>query len=92
MKIKNKYETKDLYLAAYLIATGYLLKNHSKFNSEIYFVFDYSSQLESDTLRFISRQAMVEPIAYSQAMRSLKSILYAVKNEDGDKYNGKRNK
>ncbi len=85
---KNKiYETKDLYLASYLTAIGFVLSNSSNHNSEIYFEFERSDRLEDESLRFISRQALVEPVAFSQAMRSLKSILYAIKNEDGNNYN-----
>ena len=86
----NKYETKDLALAAYLTAIGYTLRNHTKYNSETYFVFDQSQEIEDEAFKFISRQAMVEPVAFSQALRSLKSILYAIKSEDGNNNNGKR--
>jgi len=87
---KKKYETKDLYLAAYFLAIGFTLKDNSRQNSEIYFEFEHSDSLADEALKFISRQALVEPIAFSQAMRSLKSILYAIKNEDGNYNNDKR--
>ena len=44
----NKYETKDLALAAYLTAIGYTLRNHSKYNGETYFVFDQSQKTLPD--------------------------------------------
>ena len=85
---KNKiYETKDLTLAAYLTAIGFALKDHSQHNSEIFFEFEHSHRLEDESLRFISRQALVEPVAFNYSLRSLKSILYAIKNEDGNNYN-----
>ena len=87
--MNNTYETKDLYLAAYLCAVGYTLKDNSRYNSEIYFVFEKDNTIENEALRFISRRAMVEPVAYSQAMRSLKSVLYAIKSEDGNNNSGK---
>ena len=92
MKKNKTYETKDLALAAYLTAIGFVLKNHSKHNSEIYFEFEHSDHLEDEALRFISRQALVEPLAFSQSLRSLKSVIYAIKNEDGNNYNDKRNR
>lgn len=92
MKINNKYETKDLALAAYLTAIGYTLRNHSKYNNETYFVFDQSQKIEDEAFKFISRQAMVEPVSFSQALRSLKSILYAIKSEDGNMNNATRRK
>ena len=92
MKINNKYETKDLALAAYLTAIGYTLRNHSKYNNETYFVFDQSQEIEDEAFKFISRQAMVEPVSFSQALRSLKSILYAIKSEDGNMNNATRRK
>ena len=92
MKKNKTYETKDLALAAYLIAIGFVLKNYSKQNNEIYFEFEHSDRLSDEELKFISRQALVEPLAFSQSLKSLKSILYAIKNEDGNNYNDKRNR
>ena len=92
MKKNKTYETKDLALAAYLTATGFVLKNHSKHYSEIYFEFEHSGQLEDEALKYFSRQALVEPVAFSQSLRSLKSILYAIKNEDGNYNNANRRK
>ena len=92
MNKKKTYETKDLALAAYLSAIGFALKNHSKHTNEIYFEFEHSDSLSEESLIFFSRQALVEPVAFNQSMRSLKSILYAIKNEDGNNYNDKRNR
>ena len=80
----NIYETKDLYIAAYLIAIGHSLKNHSRYDGEIYFVFDNNENIQQEVNKFISRKALVDPVAYSQSMRSLKSVLYAIKTGNGN--------
>ncbi len=90
MNINNNYETKDLGIAAYLIAIGHSLKNHSKCDGETYFIFDNDSQIQNEVNKFISRKALVEPVAFSQALRSLKSVIYAIKDGYGDVNNGKR--
>ncbi len=60
------YETKDLYIAAYLIAIGHSLKSHSRYDGEIYFVFDNNENIQQEVNKFISRKALVDPVAYSQ--------------------------
>ena len=78
------YETKDLYIAAYLVAIGYSLKSHSRYDGEIYFVFDNNENIQPEVNKFISRKALVDPVAYSQSMKSLKSVLYAIKSGNGN--------
>ena len=90
MNINNNYETKDLGIAAYLIAIGHPLKNHSKCDGETYFTFDNNSQIQNEVNNFISRKALVEPVAFSQALRSLKSVIYAIKDGNGNNNSGKR--
>jgi hypothetical protein len=80
----NIYETKDLYIAAYLIAIGHSLKSHSRYDGEIYFVFDNNENIQQEVNKFISRKALVDPVAYSQSMKSLKSVLYAIKTGNGN--------
>lgn len=82
------YETKDLYIAAYLVAIGHILKSHSRYDGEIYFVFDNNENIEREVNKFISRKALVDPVAFSQSMRSLKSVLYAIKTGNGNTGNG----
>jgi len=84
MNNNNTYETKDLYIAAYLIAIGHSLKNHSRYDGEIYFVFDNNENIQQEVNKFISRKALVDPVAYSQSMKSLKSVLYAIKSGNGN--------
>ena len=92
MIINTIYETKDLYLAAYLIATGHLLSDHSKCDGETYFIFENSREIQNEVNKFISRKALVEPVAYSQAMKSLKSVIYAIKDVNGNINNATRRK
>lgn len=92
MKKEDKYETKDLYLAAYLVAIGHILKSHSRYDGEIYFVFEDDENIQQEVNKFISRKAMVDPVAYSQSMRSLKSVLYAIKSGNGNTGNVKRHR
>ena len=78
------YGTKDLYIASYLIAIGHSLKSHSKYEGEIYFVFDNNENIQQKVSKLISRKALVDPVTYSQSMRSLKSALYAIKSGNGN--------
>ena len=92
MNININYETKDLYLAAYLIATGHMLKNHTKCDGETYFIFEDNGEIQNEVNKFISRKALVEPVAFSQAMKSLKSVIYAIKDGNGNMNNATRRK
>ena len=47
-------------------------------------VFDNDENIQQEVNKFISRKALVDPVAYSQSMKSLKSVLYAIKSGNGN--------
>ena len=71
------YTTVNFYLCAYLLSTGMALTDHWKDGHQTVFGFDESAELDQRIQEYFSMQARVEPIAYGNAVRNLKSIIHA---------------
>ena len=71
------YDTKDFPLAAYLVTSGLALQSHSREGKVSTFTFADTSDLQSLVTGYYGFQARVNPIAYANAFRSLKSIMYS---------------
>jgi hypothetical protein len=69
------YKTKDLYLAAYLLASDIPLRSHTREGSNTEFAFIESSMLENCVAAYSAFTATVNPITYANAIRTLKSIV-----------------
>jgi hypothetical protein len=87
IKLKNEtmktYETKDFPLAAFLITSGIPLQAHSRNGKVSTFTFSDSRQLQNLINQYYSFQASVNPIAYANTFRNLKSIMYSeIKTND----------
>jgi hypothetical protein len=74
--MNNEYVSKDLSLTAYLMASGITIKSFQREDGVLFFCFDRTPQLEDLTKRYYSFTATVNPVAYSHALRTLKSIIY----------------
>lgn len=73
----DNFSTHDLTLAATLLVRGVPLKNIDKKNlKQSLFVFDRSEKLAEAVKRFWRRQELVEPLALSEQLRYLKSLIY----------------
>ena len=77
MTNNNTYTSRDFYLSAYLIAAGNDLQTYSKDAMGLTtFIFLNSQELLEHVRKYYSLEAMVNPVEYGNAQRSLKSIIH----------------
>jgi hypothetical protein len=84
MKIQN-YTSRDFYLSAFLLAAGHALESYQKDSTgKTIFVFRSTPELNQQIQKFYALEAVVNPVEYGNALRSLKSIIHAeqITNED----------
>jgi hypothetical protein len=84
------YNTKDFPLAAFLITSGLPLQAHTRQGNVSTFMFTETPQLLDLVARYFSFQASVNPIAYANAFRNLKSIMYSNTTENDNMSNNPR--
>lgn len=71
------YENRDFYLTAYLMASGFKLTGHSRSKNITTFIFEDTESLQDEINKYLSMQALVEPMAYGSAQRALKSVIHS---------------
>jgi len=72
MKTRN---ISNLPLVAYLSILGHkIIELNSSNERTTFFIFEDSESLEKATLNFYNRLGQVEPLAFSETLRSLKSM------------------
>jgi hypothetical protein len=81
------YETKDFPLAAFLVTSGLPLQSHARQGKVSTFMFSEAHQLFNLVSQFYGFQASVNPVAYANAFRNLKSIMYSNTTENDNMYN-----
>jgi hypothetical protein len=79
---QDMYTTKDFYLTAYILAMGCEMISHEKRNGVTIFSFNNTNSLQQLVARYYSLQAVVNPVAYGNSIRTLKSIIYADGNSN----------
>jgi hypothetical protein len=70
------YESNDLNLAGYLVASGCPLTSNRRHHGQIIFCFDQSDKLIELVGDYYNMQALVNPLSYGSALKILKSIIY----------------
>jgi len=85
--MQKRYTNRDFYLSAYLVASGCLLTGHNKERGITMFEFEDSEKLQELVQTYFSMMGKVEPIAFSSAIRSLKSVLHSTDVNSGKMYN-----
>jgi len=80
------YFTRDYYLAAYLIAKGCSLVEHQRKNGTTEFRFESSDLTKTLVNDYYSFKALINPINFGNAMRSLKTIIQAQNNYEKPQY------
>ena len=73
--MKQYYTTKDFQLSAFLLSQGCKLLTHSKEKSVTTFIFKNDSETERFINDYFNLNATVEPMAYANSQRALRSIL-----------------
>jgi hypothetical protein len=93
MNQNKHYQTKDFYLSAYLIATGFPLVSAIKNAGLTLFEFNDSEKLNIAVTKFYAFQSSVEPITYGNSIRTLKTIIHSNSNDNQQYYSqsGKSN-
>jgi hypothetical protein len=69
------YKTRDLYLAAYFVASDIPLRSHTREGGNTEFAFVENTMLDKAVAAYTAFTATVNPIIYANAIRTLKSIV-----------------
>ena len=73
------YMSKDFYLSSFLIANGCDLLDNIVEDRVTTFVFENNDEVKKLIGNYYSLKSKVEPMAYGQAIRTLKSVIHASK-------------
>lgn len=71
------YVTSDLYLSAYLKVKGHRY-TVEKVKSKSNFVFEQTPELLSYVNEYLTENGSCEPLAYTNAIKNLKNLLYNI--------------
>lgn len=80
MKHTNHYQTKDFYLSAYLMASGFPLVAAIKNVGLTLFEFNDSEKLNIAVTDYYTSRSSVEAISYGNCIRTLKTIIHSTSN------------
>ena len=69
------FKTRDLYFAAFLVASGHTLKGHTQERGNTEFIFIQNDVLDKAVAAYTALSASVNPVAYANAIRTLKSVV-----------------
>ena len=78
--MNKKYESKDFYLAGYLMCSGVHMQSNMKSGQQTIFVFDNDDELQVLIDKYYRMEANINPVTYGQALRNLKSIIHSNSN------------
>jgi hypothetical protein len=67
-------ELSDIALVSYLSCREYKIKKIRKAEGKSWFVFEDTIELEKDIMAFLNREAIVDPLRFSETLRNLKSL------------------
>jgi hypothetical protein len=75
--MNNLFEHRDFYLGAYLMTCGFKLVCHERHRGVTSFYFENNEELENHVNDYYSLKGSVDPLTYSSAIRSLKTIIHS---------------
>jgi hypothetical protein len=78
------YTTKDFYCAAYLIAAKIEPQNYKIQGTQLAFLFEDSDKLQDHVTSYYGLTATINPVAYGNALRNLKSVVHAYKDKESE--------
>lgn len=77
LKESDSYRTSDLNLAATLQCSGYRIEAVDKNNpSKVIFLIKRDGQLDALVQMYFTHQLQVEPIAFANALKEIKTRIY----------------
>ena len=76
----NTYDIKDLYLAAFMVASGQSIVKHERNAEFSLFSFTNSQQVLDLASSYYGFSATVNPITFASAVKNLKNIMYQNSN------------
>ncbi len=74
----SSFETTDFYLACYLRCAGFRLMGIRRHGARSVFQFEDQVDRPDLTLAFFNNEGSVRPLAYSTAIKDLKTLLHNV--------------
>jgi Domain of unknown function (DUF5659) len=74
----NIIKLKDFYLSAFLVANGFELLDQYRSHGYTTFFFEETEELNKLVKSYNSLKAVVEPVKYSQALRTLKGVIHSL--------------
>ena len=78
--MNNLYSTEDFYLAAYLVVLGNKIDDAVREGNHTVFFFKYNNLLKKAVDKFYSMQTSIDALSYGSAIRSVKSMIHALKS------------
>jgi len=86
------YKTTDFYLAAFLFVNGNRINETNLIGrSTTEFEFAESNELKKEVEKFYTMKALVDPLTYGSSLRSIKSMIHALKEAHTSNSNGTTN-
>lgn len=86
------YTTRDFYLAAYLHFLGNEISETRLINpNTTVFEFENSKILKHSVEKFYTMKALVDPLSYGSSLRSIKSMIHALKEAQSTSNSGEIN-
>ncbi|HCY75504.1 MAG TPA: hypothetical protein DHV28_06245 [Ignavibacteriales bacterium] len=89
-KIMKTYSSKDFYLSSFLMANACNLLDTLVEDGITTFVFELDDEVKKLIGNYYSLKSRVEPMAYGQAIRTLKNVIHASKSNSKSNYKNER--
>jgi hypothetical protein len=70
------YKSRNFYLSAFLLAEGCKLDNFARLDGITTFEFEMNDTLLERVRQYFANQATVNPIAFGNALKNLKSLIH----------------
>ncbi len=77
--MNNEYSTEDFYLAAYLIYQKHKIVDTRLSGNNTLFTFNSDESMIKEIGKFYSMQTSIDALNYGSAIRSVKSMIHALK-------------
>lgn len=82
----NSHKLQDFYCASFLVASGFKLSGTASAEGRTIFEFDDMPDIEESIHKYYSLTATINPVAYGNAIRNLKSIIHTNSNQNKTNY------